>query len=278
MSQTTRQLEGRVAVVTGGANGIGRACAERFADEGAKLVVADILKDAGEKVVAGLEARGCEAVFAPLDAADIAQNRALAEFTAQRFGRIDVLLTASGISHPSYRSGDVENDKKVVEESQRDGLSAARKFVDLELADWQKLLDVNLTGTLLAIQSCLPHMLENGGSIITVGSVASKRPEPGFVAYNVSKAGVWMLTKSLAPVLGPSGIRINAIGPGYIRTNMTQFLEDQPEVVAALEGTLPLGRLGVPNDIAGAALFLASDDSSYFTGEILHPAGGHYLG
>lgn len=268
------RLNERVAVVTGGSNGIGRACAIRFAEEGARVVVADIIKEPGEKVVSEIEAQGGEAIFFALDASSPDQNRSLAETAAQRFGGIDVLLTAAGISHGEYRSGDFVADKKLTEELLGMNDSPEKRVIDLDLSDWQKVLDVNLTGTLLAVQSCTPHMLSNGGSIITIASIAAKRPDAGPLAYCVSKAGVWMLTKALAPLLGPSGIRVNAIGPGFIQTNMTKLLEEQPELLPSIGLDLPLGRLGVPRDIANAALFLASDESSYFTGEILHPDGG----
>lgn len=270
------RLEGRVALVTGGSNGIGKACAVRFAAEGAKLVVADLMKDAGEELVAELQARGSEALFCELDAASETQNRAMAEMAAQRFGRIDVLVTAAGISHAGYSSGDFVADKKLVEEIASAADAPQNALLNLEIADWQKVLDVNLTGTLLAIQSCLPHMLEHGGSIVTIASIAAKRPDAGPLAYCVSKAGVWMLTKSAAQLLGPLGIRVNAIGPGYIATNMTHILDEQPDLLGAIGTEIPLGRIGAPAEIANTALFLASDEASYFTGEILHPDGGIY--
>lgn len=263
-------------MITGGSNGIGQACALRFAEEGAKVVVADLMRDAGEKVVSELQARGSDALFFELDAASVDQNRAMAETAAQRYGRIDILVTAAGISHADYRSGDFVADKKFTEETLSTAESPENRLLELGIADWQKVLDVNLTGTLLAIQSCVPHMLESGGSIITLASIAAKRPDAGPLSYCVSKAGVWMLTKAVAPLLGPSGIRVNAIGPGYIATNMTHLLEEQPDLLGTIATTIPLGRTGAPVEIANTALFLASDEASYFTGEILHPDGGIY--
>jgi len=137
------------------------------------------------------------------------------------------------------------------------------------------VLDVNLTGTLLAVQAAARQMLSRGGgSIITIASIAAKHPEAGPVAYGVSKAGVWMVTKQAAQALGPAGIRVNAIGPGYIDTNMLAVMKEMPGAIEQIVGRLPLRRLGRPVDVANAALFLASDESAYFTGELLHPDGG----
>lgn len=270
------RLEGRVAVVTGGSNGIGRACAIRFAAEGAKVLVADVMRDAGEELAAEIQAQGDEAIFFELDASDVGQNRAMAETAVQRFGGIDVLVTAAGISHANYRSGDFVADKKLFEDMESLADALERRLLELDPSEWQRVLDVNLTGTLLAVKSCVAHMLERGGSIVTIASIAAKRPEAGPLPYCVSKAGVWMLTKTLAPLLGPSQIRINAIGPGFIATNMTHLLEENPEILGTLGLQIPLGRVGAPEEIASTALFLASEESSYFTGEILHPDGGIY--
>ena len=149
---------------------------------------------------------------------------------------------------------------------------------DVELGAWQKVIDVNLTGTFLAVLAAARRMVAGGrkGSIVTIASIAAKVPEAGPVAYAVSKAGVWMLTKHVARSLGPAGIRVNAIGPGFIDTNMTRIIGDLPEIKDQLMAAVPLGRMGSPHEIANTALFLATDESSYFTGEILHPDGGFY--
>jgi len=142
------------------------------------------------------------------------------------------------------------------------------------------VLDVNLTGTLLALQAVAAHLVDAGhpGSIITVASIMA-RSDSGPVPYNVSKAGVWMLTKIAARVLAARGIRVNAIGPGYVATNMTAALTEMPpELLGPFMAAIPMGRLGRPVEIANTALFLASDESSYFTGELLHPDGGFFTG
>ena len=148
-----------------------------------------------------------------------------------------------------------------------------------DIDSFDKVLNVNLRGTLLGMQSCVAKMLENEtqGSIVTVASIAAKHPDAGPVSYTVSKAGVWMLTKKAARMLGPVGIRVNSIGPGFINTHMTAIIDlmDESET-AAFNEMIPLGRRGEPIDIANAALFLCSDEASYFTGEILHPDGGFF--
>jgi NAD(P)-dependent dehydrogenase (short-subunit alcohol dehydrogenase family) len=271
----TNRLDGRTAVVTGGANGIGRACCVRFADEGANVVVADLL-DASE-TVALVKERGREALSVQLDATSEASNEAMTQTATERFGRIDVLVTAAGILHANAVSGDVDRDRQMLMESvSRIGQPGAG-IASVELADWQKILDVNLTGTLLACKAVAPVMIEQkSGSIIHIASIAAKHPEAGPLAYGVSKAGVWMLTKQLAGDLAGAGVRVNAIGPGFIETNMTTAVFENDMIRQMLLTRVPLQRLGRAEDIANAALFLASDESSYFTGEILHPDGGYY--
>ena len=274
------RLAGKVAFVTGGGNGIGRACALRFATEGAKVLVADLLVEPAEETVEQIVAAGGEAVATPLDAADRAGNDAAVQLAVERLGGLDVVVTAAGISHADYRSGDREADAELVAQALQGALDPAARFVELPLEAWQKVLDVNLTGTFLAVQASARQMVAagTGGSIVTIASVAAKHPEAGPIAYAVSKSGVWMLTKHAARSLGPSGIRVNAIGPGFIDTNMTKLIGEMPMVRDQFLASLPLGRFGTPEEVASTALFLASDESSYFTGEILHPDGGFFTG
>ena len=275
------RLEGKVAVVTGGGNGIGRASALRFAEEGAAVVVADMLEAPGAETVAQVTAAGGRATFIRVEASNRDDNHAMAELALTMYGGLDVLLTAAGISHGEYRSGDLENELKRVTEGLELADKPGRAFVELELDNWQRVLDVNLTGTLIAMQACASRMLDAGtkGSIITIASIAAKNPDAGPIAYTVSKAGVWMLTKKSARELGPAGIRVNAIGPGFIATNMTQVLSMLPEERQAnLFGNIALGRVGQPREVADMALFLASDEASYVTGTIMHPDGGYFTG
>lgn len=271
------RLAGRVAVVTGGGNGIGRACCERFAEEGADVVVADLLEEAAAETVAAVEAQGRKALMLTMDAASAADNEAVMQQAVDTFGSIDVLVTAAGISHAAYRSGDRSGDMDLVARAAEGIMDPPKPFLELRLEDWQRVLDVNLTGTFLAVQAAARHMVPSGrgGSIITIASIAAKHPEAGPASYAVSKAGVWMLTKHAARSLGPAGVRVNAIGPGFIETNMTRIIRDLQMVEQVLTG-IPLRRMGTPREVADTAVFLASEESSYFTGEILHPDGGFY--
>jgi NAD(P)-dependent dehydrogenase (short-subunit alcohol dehydrogenase family) len=263
--------------VTGGGNGIGRACSVRFAEEGADIVIADLLEEPGNETVALVKERGREALFVQLDAPSARDNEAMAQAAIERFGKIDVLVTAAGISHANYKSGDLDRDRQMMGDAIARMGDPGAGIADLDLAEWQKVIDINLTGTMLAIRAVAPSMIsKRSGSIVTIASIAAKRPEAGPVAYSVSKAGVWMLTKSWARNLGPLGVRLNAIGPGYIDTNMTKGLLENELIQQMLLMQIPMGRAGQPEEIANTALFLASDESSYFTGEILHPDGGFY--
>ena len=272
------RLGGKVAVVTGGGSGIGRACCERFAEEGADVVVADLLDEAGGEVVEEVEKLGRGALYVHVDASSPDDNTELVRRAVERFGHVDVLVTAAGISHAEYRSGDRSRDEEMLTRAIETRSEPARRLLDLELRQWQKVLDVNLTGTFLAVQATARQMVEqgSGGSIVTIASVAAKHPEAGPPSYAVSKAGVWMLTKAAARSLGPAGIRVNSIGPGFIATNMTAMATAIPEVTEMFLSNLPLGRLGTPREVADTALFLAGDESAYFTGEILHPDGGFF--
>lgn len=191
------RLDGRVAVVTGGANGIGRACCVRFAEEGADIVVADILDTA--ETIALVKEVGREALSCHLDATSRADNEAMAQSAKERFGRIDVLVTAAGVLHADYVSGDLERDRRMIEEAVSTIGQPGAGITALDPAQWQKILDINLTGTMLAVKAVVPTMIDQkSGSIVTIASIAAKRPEAGPIAYSVSKAGVWMLTKQLA--------------------------------------------------------------------------------
>ncbi len=261
------QLENKVAVVTGGASGIGRACALRFASEGASVVLGDINTELAAQTAADIEAAGGTAHAVHLDATSLADNAAMFQTAVDKYGRLDIMLAAAGLSHAGYVSGQV-------------GEPRDRDLLTQSVEDWQRVLDVNLTGVMLANQQAARVMIEvgNGGSIVNIASVAAKVPLRGAADYCVSKAGVHMLTKAFALEAGEHGIRVNAIGPGFIETPMTQRMNDDPEGNAMMKAMTPLGRLGEPLEIANTALFLASDQASYITGQIIYPAGGMYVG
>lgn len=255
------RLKDRVAIVTGGASGIGQATAVRFAEEGADVLVADLGTEGGAETVRQVAATGRKAAFAQTDVTDPRSVEAMVESCLAHFGRVDILMAAAGISRAH-------------------GARPSEPVVEQPLAHWQRVLDVNLNGIFLTNQAVARWMLaaERPGAIVNVASGAAKWPIPGNAAYSVSKAGVWMFTKVLAAELARSRIRVNAIGPGVIATPMTADLQaDEARLTATLR-RIPLGRLGEPRDIANTALFLASDESDYFTGEILHPSGGQYFG
>jgi NAD(P)-dependent dehydrogenase (short-subunit alcohol dehydrogenase family) len=276
---TNGRLGGKVAVITGGGNGLGRATALRFSQEGAAIVIADLLEGPGRETVSMIEAAGGRAVFSLLDAANRLDNDAMAALAVETFGGLDILVTAAGISHGDYVSGDTENEIKRITRNMELAVTPGRSFIELPVENWQKVIDVNLTGTLFAMQACAARMVElqRPGAIVTIASIAAKHPDAGPVAYTVSKAGVWMLTKKAARELADAHIRVNSIGPGYIETNMTTVMSMLPEDrKAKTSGNIPMGRLGQPGEVANVALFLASDEASYVTGTIIHPDGGFY--
>jgi NAD(P)-dependent dehydrogenase (short-subunit alcohol dehydrogenase family) len=273
------RLAGKVAVVTGGGNGLGRATAVRFAEEGAAVVVADLLDGPGHETVRMIEEAGGRATFVSVDVTSRVDNDEMARTAIQQYDGLHVVVTAAGVASGGYVSGDLELAQKAMRE--RFEPDPARGFVNLDLDDWQSVLDVNLTGTLKSLQACVGAMLDHGcargASLITIASIGAKHPDAGSLQYGVSKAGVWWLTKKLARELVGEGIRVNAIGPGFIETNMTAIMQFMPEEARQrLLAQIPMGRMGTPVEVANAALFLASDESSYFTGEILHPDGGFF--
>ena len=263
----SQHLQDRVAVITGGASGIGLASAERFAREGASVVIADLNEDRAVAAAADIESKGGTAHAVRADASSVADNESMIRTALEKYGRLDVVVAAAGMSHSGYVSGE-SNER------------ANETMLDLDVADWQRVLDVNLTGVMLTNQVAARAMIEagNGGSIVNISSVASRVPLPGFVDYCVSKAGVWMLTKTFAVEMTGFGIRVNAIGPGFVETPMTARGRQDPEGLQMMQSMTPMGRLGTPGEIADTALFLASDQSSYYTGQILFPCGGIFLG
>ncbi len=263
------RLEGKVAIVTGGASGIGRASALRFAEEGARIVIGDLDEARGAEVVAELKALGTQASFLRTDTSVEADCDALADEAVRLYGKLDVLLAAAGISHALYVSGSEPQEAR----------GGPTGILGKPTEYWEKVLNVNLTGVMMTDRAAARKMIENGGgSIINIASGAAKIPISGAAEYSVSKAGVWMLTKVLALEVAQHQIRVNAIGPGFIETPMTASLRADEQRRQAIINSVPLRRLGQPEDIANTALFLASDESSYFTGEILFPDGGLFTG
>ena len=256
------RLQDRVAVITGGASGIGQATAVRFAEEGAHVVIADLpAQSAGaEATLARVQALGRRAQVVAIDVTQEAQVHEMAEAALIAFGRIDILVAAAGIEQDPRHPGQPS-------------------ILELPTASWQRLIDVNLTGVMFCNRAVAQRMIAGGirGAIINLASGAARRTRPGMVTYSITKAGVWMLTRGLALELAPYGIRVNAIGPGMVASPMTQRLYGSLEGVTERGQTIPLGRVGQPLDIANTAVFLASDESSFYTGSLLHPDGGSLL-
>jgi NAD(P)-dependent dehydrogenase (short-subunit alcohol dehydrogenase family) len=253
------RLDGKNALITGGASGIGRATALRFAQEGANVCVADRQKTAAEETAAEVRKLGRKACAVTVDVSNPAQVQAMADTAAQELGGIDIVLAAAGVSAANYGEGKVKP-----------------KFLnELPFEEWRKLMSINLDGVFLTCQAVARKMIEQGrgGRIIAIASGAAKIPLKGSGDYCVSKAGVWMLMKCMALELGRYQITANAIGPGVIDTPMTKELQAGGRV-ERIAGHIPIGRIGRPDDVANTALFLASEEGGYFSGSILHPDGG----
>jgi len=245
------RLTGKVTYVTGAASGIGLACARRFAAEGAVVIGADLVEtDEWADAVAGAPATG----FHLLDVRDEAAQRTAAEAIVSEHGRIDAVVTAAGV--------------------------AGGGFVHMmELAEWQRVQDVNITGTFLTAKAVLPAMIaQRSGSIITIASVEGLEGCEGGSSYNASKGAVVLLTKNLACDYGRAGIRANSICPGFIDTPMFRSVMANMSSAPAIKEQHKLGRFGQPEEIAGAAFFLASDDSSFVSGVALPVDGGYVAG
>jgi len=244
-------LADKVAIITGGSRGIGRAIALAFAEAGAKVVVASRKSEGVEGVAAEIVERGGTglAVAAHVGAEDALT--ALVERTVETFGGVDILVNNAG-TNPHFGP-----------------------LVTASVAQWDKIIEVNLTGAFLLSQRVIPVMQERGGGkIINMASVAGVKPQSGMGIYSVSKAGLIMLTQVLAGELGASNIQVNAIAPGVIKTRFSSVLWQTPSISDAVLKNTPLGRLGEVEDVVGAALYLASPLSDFVTGAVLLIDGG----
>jgi glucose 1-dehydrogenase len=247
-------LSGKATIVTGGASGIGYAIAERFVAEGARVMIADIDDARGNKAVAELSKQG-EILFHKANVASRADIESLVAAAIAAFGRIDVLINNAGIVH-------------------------AADFLDLKEEDFDRVLGVNLKGSFLAGQAVARHMVERvkagekPGSIVNMSSVNAVFAIANQVPYSISKGGINQLTKVMSLGLAPYGIRVNAIGPGSIMTEMLASVNDDPAAKNRILSRTPLGRIGDPAEIAAIAAFLASDEASYVTGQTIYADGG----
>ncbi len=243
---------GRVALVTGASQGIGRACALALAQAGTQVALAARNQEKLAEVAAEIAAAGGEASIFALDIASEESIQSCAKAVLAHYGKVEILVNNAGIT--------------------RDGL-----MLRMKRADWDAVLSTNLTGTFLLTQAVLSSMLKaRWGRIVNITSVVGETGQAGQANYAASKAGLIGLTKSLARELASRNITANAVAPGYIETPMTEVLNEQQR--AAMMTQIPLARAGTPEDIAQAVAFLASDAASYITGHVLDVNGGMYMG
>lgn len=246
-------MDGKVAVVTGAASGIGRSTAEVYAREGAAVIVSDVDEKGGEETVRMIEEAGGRAAFVRADISKPEDCEALAAAAVDGFGRLDFACNNAGVSGAQAPTGDYDID------------------------EWRRVLEINLSGQFYCMRYQIPRMLENGGgAIVNVASILGRVGFAGAPAYVAAKHGLVGLSSNTALEYAEQGIRVNAVGPAFISTPLISALESDPTVNEALVGMHPMGRLGRPHEVAELIVFLSSDRASFITGSY-YPVDGGYL-
>ncbi|MEF3311639.1 SDR family NAD(P)-dependent oxidoreductase [Paenibacillus sp. GYB004] len=244
------RFNGKVVLITGAGRGIGRAVAERFADEGASLALLSNVEADLNEAASELAAKGTIVQSLVVDVSDAEQVERAVSAVAERFGRIDVLVNNAGIAWEE-------------------------PVLEIKPDNWKKIIDVNLNGMFWVAQSVAKRMAAQGGGVIlNMASTNGLVGEANYAHYNASKGGVVLLTKTMALELGASGIRVNAVCPGYIQTPMSAAIDSPEFIENYIKTKIPLGRVGKPEDISGVFAFLASDDAAFITGETIVVDGG----
>lgn len=239
-----KRLEGKVAIVTGGSSGIGKAIAEKYKEEGAEVVIADVNTEKGQKVAQEIE---CD--FKECDVADYNNVEEVVESTVEKYGKLDIIVNNAGIG-------------------------AMSTIEDMDLDEWNRIESVDLDGVMYGTKAAIPHLKETEGSVINMASIYGLTGANGSTAYNAAKGGVVNFTRSVADDVAEYNVRVNSICPGFVETPMTdEDLEDE-EFNQYVTNMTPLGRVAQPEEIAGVAVFLASDEASYITGVNLPVDGG----
>ena len=248
----TKQFEGKVALVTGGSSGIGRATASAFAGEGANVVVADVLVEGGGETVRMIKEAGGEAIFVKTDVSKATEVEALIKKIVETYGRLDCAINNAGIEGTMAPTADCTEE------------------------NWDRTININLKGVWLCMKYEIPQMLkQGGGAIVNMASVAGLVGLQGLPAYCASKGGVVQLTRTAALEYARAGIRVNAVCPGVIRTPMVdRLIAAQPEMEEALTAMEPVGRTGKPEEVAEAVVWLCSDAASFVTGHAMVVDGG----
>ena len=246
------EYKDKVVLVTGGSYGIGRAAAIGFARKGAKVSIADLDVERGQETLRSIKEAGGEAIFVKTDVSSEEDVKALVEKTVRTYGKLDCAFNNAGI-HKQFVS-----------------------TIDFSAEDWEEMINVNLKSVWLCMKYEIPQMLKQGkGSIVNTSSAAGLVGAPSNPAYPASKHGVVGITKSTALEFARKGIRVNCVCPGPTRTGMNEALAaTSPEIVKAMDQKVPMGRIGEPEEVAAAAIFLCSDEASYITGHALPVDGG----